>query len=96
MKDENAGYNVMILESPTFVMELLELKKSYNPKEGKAADMRAQGLFKFGFKIKNIDDCLSHLAKLKISVPQVYTDSKTNKRNFLITDPDGNLIQFFE
>ena len=96
MKDENAGYNIVILESPALVMELLELKKSFNPKEGKSQDMQAQGLFKFGFNVKDMDACLKHLGKLNITVPQVWTDSKTKKRNFLISDPDGNLIQFFE
>lgn len=96
MKDENAGYNITILESPALVMELLELKKSFNPKEGKSQDMQAQGLFKFGFNVKDMDVCIKHLAKLNITVPQIWTDSKTKKRNFLISDPDGNLIQFFE
>src|SRR5688572_14284553 len=50
MKDEKAGYNIIILESPTFVMELLELRNSFNPKDGKP-NMEAQGLFKFGFTI---------------------------------------------
>ena len=96
MKDEKAGYNIIILESRSYTLELLELKNSFNPKDGKAQNTEAQGIFKFGFHVKNMDDCLRHLQALKISVPQVWTDSKTKKRNFLITDLDGNLIQFFE
>jgi hypothetical protein len=54
-----------------------------------------QGHFKIGFRIADMDACLKHLVALKIIVPQVWTDAKTKKRNFLIKDPDGNLVQFF-
>jgi len=38
---------------------------------------------------------LKRLAALSIATSQIYKDAK-GKRNFLISDPDGNLIQFFE
>ncbi|MBS1531563.1 MAG: hypothetical protein JSU01_14750 [Bacteroidetes bacterium] len=43
-----------------------------------------------------MDAYLKRLNELKITVPQIWTDATTGKRNFLITDPDGNLIQFYE
>ena len=96
LKDEKAGYNISILESPSFTLELLELKNSIDTKAGKPQDKENQGLFKIGFKVNDMDACLKQLATLNISVPQVWSDPKTKKRNFIITDPDGNLIQLFE
>lgn len=97
--DEKGAYDVYILESPKLVLELLQIKASLPKKEllaGKGEGTEVHGYFKFGFNVKDINACLRHLKSLNIDVPQVWTDSKTKKRNFLITDPDGNLIQFFE
>ncbi len=99
MNDAGGGYKITILESPTYMLELLELKGSVPKTEAlksKAAGTETQGHFKVGFRVTNMDACLKHLASLKITVPQVWTDDKTKKRNFLIPDPDGNLLQFFE
>ncbi len=99
MNDENAGYKLMILESSAMLLELLELRGSLVRKalvEGKSEGTEIQGHFKIGFNVSNMDDWLKHLSNLKIDVPQVWTDQTTKKRNFLINDPDGNLIQFFE
>lgn len=99
MADANAGYKITILESPTLIIELLELKGSLvrkNLLDGKPDGTQIQGHFKIGFIITDMDACLKQLTTLKINVPQVWTDKATQKRNFLISDPDGNLIQFFE
>ncbi len=99
MKDENAGYNIFILESPSLTIELLELKNSFNPKnllKDKPEGTQLQGFFKIGFKVADIDACLKHFADLNISVPGIWSDSKTQKRNFIVSDPDGNLVQFFD
>jgi predicted enzyme related to lactoylglutathione lyase len=97
--DEKTDYKVVILESKTFTLELLQLKGSIDTQEllkGKPDNTYAQGHFKIGFQVADMNGCLQQLEKLNVKVPRVYTDNKTQKRNFLITDPDGNLIQFFE
>ena len=99
MKDEKAGYNIFILESASFTLELLELRNSVNTKDlltDKPDENKIQGFFKLGFKVADIDACIKNLTELKISIPQIWSDPKTNKRNFIISDPDGNLLQFFE
>jgi predicted enzyme related to lactoylglutathione lyase len=99
MNDPNGSYKITILESPTYSLELLELRGSLMQKEilkGKPDDIKIQGHFKIGFKASDMDACLKHLSNLKVNVPQVWTDGTTKKRNFLISDPDGNLIQFYE
>jgi hypothetical protein len=97
--DSKNGYRVVILESDSHMVELIEIKSSLNQKkilESKPGGTMIQGHFKVGFKVVEMDKCLSRLASLKIVVPRVWTDPDSRKRNFLISDPDGNLIQFFE
>ena len=98
MKDTNQTYNIAILESSNYLLEVLELKGSIDKvallKDKPGAEM--QGHSKIGFKISSAGDVLKKLKELNIEVPQVWTDQSTGKRNFLISDPDGNLIQFFE
>jgi catechol 2,3-dioxygenase-like lactoylglutathione lyase family enzyme len=99
MDDPNGAYHIVILESPTMTMELLELKGSVPRSEalkGKAKDTEIQGHFKVFFTVADMNACLKHLKDLKVDVPQVWTDGETKKRNFLVRDPDGNLVQFFE
>lgn len=99
MSDDKGGYKVVILASAEYTLELLELKGSMATTqvlEGKAEGTKIQGHFKIGFTVKDMDVYLKHLSSLGIKVPQVWTDQETRKRNFMITDPDGNLLQFFE
>jgi len=99
INDTERGFRVMILESSTFLLELIE-NKSFLQQKKILADQpqgtRIEGFFKIGFNVPDIDACLKHLAGLKIIPERIYTDSDTKKRNFLIEDPDGNLLQFFE
>lgn len=99
ISDPNQAYKIHILESANYSVELLELKGSLVKSEllkGNPDGTEVQGHFKIGFKISNTDEWLAHLRKLKIEVPNVWTDQKTGKKNFMIQDPDGNLIQFFD
>jgi predicted enzyme related to lactoylglutathione lyase len=97
--DPNNAYKVVILESSQLMFELLELKGSIARKDVLAAKgdgIQVQGHFKIGFIVNDIDAVLRHLQTLAIAVPRVWTDPSTKKRNFLIQDPDGNYIQFFD
>jgi len=97
--DVQNGYQVAIMESEDFLLELMELRGSLTRDEllaGKPGGTQIQGHFKLGFKVENIDTCLKRLAELGIDVPQVWKDKVSGKRNFIIKDPDGNLIQFFD
>ena len=92
------GIKVAILESPQIILEVIENNAWLDPKEflkGKPEGTRFHGYFKIGFKVTAMDSFIEHLNKLKISIPHIYKDD-SGKRNFLIEDPDKNLIQFFE
>ncbi|MGZ5220277.1 MAG: VOC family protein [Chitinophagaceae bacterium] len=99
INDTQNGFRVMILESSTFLLELIENRSWPDQKkllEGKPEGTRIQGFFKMGFKVPDMDACLKRLADLRVIPGRIYTDSETKKRNFLINDPDGNLVQFFD
>ena len=92
------GIRVAILESPQIVLEIIENNAWLDPKEylkGKPEGTRFQGYFKIGFKVTVMDSFIEHLNKLNISIPRIYKDD-SGKRNFLVEDPDKNLVQFFE
>ena len=92
------GIKVAIMESPQIVLEVIENNAWLDPKEflkGKPEGTRLQGYFKIGFKVIAMDSFIEHLNKLNISIPRIYKDD-SGKRNFLVEDPDKNLVQFFE
>jgi len=96
INEPESGFKIVILESSYLLIELIEDKSSLEQKkilENKPEGTHVQGFFKIGFKVSNIDVCIDHLKNLKILVEHVYKES-SNKRNFLINDPDGNFIQF--
>jgi hypothetical protein len=98
--DDSAGaFKIVILESSQYLVELIENGNSLttadilaHKKEGTAI----QGFFKMGFRVSNMDTCIKQMSALKIDVGHVWVDKDSKKRNFLIRDPDGNLIQFFD
>ncbi|HWN88664.1 MAG TPA: VOC family protein [Chitinophagaceae bacterium] len=92
------GIRVAIMESPQIVLEVIENNAWLDPKEflkGKPEGTRLQGYFKIGFKVIAMDSFIEHLNKLNIPIPRIYKD-ESGKRNFLVEDPDKNLVQFFE
>jgi predicted enzyme related to lactoylglutathione lyase len=97
--DPSKGYKVTVLTSGAYDIELIELSGSLTRSSvlaGQPSGTQIQGLFKFGFSVSDMDALLSHLAEAKVTVPRIWTDQATQKRNFIITDPDGNFIHFFE
>jgi len=99
INDAERGFRVVIMDHTSFILELIENKSWPDQMQllsGRPEGTRIRGFFKIGFSVADFDGCLKHLALLKIIPQRIYTDSETKKRNFLIEDPDKNLIQFFE
>jgi len=99
LPDVPQGIKVAILESPNIVVEMIENVAWLDPEkllEGKPDGTRIQGYFKIGFKVTSMDSFIDHLKNLNISIPRIYKDDNSGKRNFLVEDPDKNLVQFFE
>lgn len=65
--------------------------KNYPPRT------KIRGFVKAGFIVTDIDDLWNRLKKEKTKFEgRMVTDRISNKKTFLVKDPDDNLIQFFE
>ena len=94
---DSAG-DIVILASASIELELLQLHAVVTRNDALSnhpQGTQIQGLLKIGFAVDNMDSWLTHLDSLDVDT-QVFTDTATGKTNVLISDPDGNLIQFFE
>lgn len=97
--DPNGEYTVVILESPLMILELLQLKSAL-PKRpflrDKPVGTHMTGHFKLAFRTTDMDQLLTQMKNAGITVPRVWTNNETRKRNFIIEDPDGNILQFLD
>jgi len=99
LDEQEESFRSVMLEGSTFSIELIEKKAPFDPTEvskNKRVGISMQGFFKIGFKVSDLNDFIKHLARLKIPIRDLYTDASSNKRNFLLNDPDGNVIQISE
>jgi hypothetical protein len=82
------------------MVELVELKKSISmvtALENRPPGTKIRGYNKFGFSVPEIDGLFRHFSETGVAIfGKMVVDPVNNKKTFLITDPDGNLIQFFE
>ena len=94
------GSKIAVLHSGDALLELIEVNTSLSHDRilnGKSQRTLIQGFSKIGFKVSDLDASLKQLQKANVKFfGDVYTDSFSNKRSFLISDPDENLIQIFE
>jgi catechol 2,3-dioxygenase-like lactoylglutathione lyase family enzyme len=94
------GSKIAVMEGTQFSIELIEVKSSLGPSEileGKPDRTLIRGFTKIGFKVPDLDATIKYLKELKVHFyGDVYSDRLSGKRSFLVNDPDGNLIQFFE
>ena len=93
------GIKQIILYSDKILLELIEIKSSYNPSillENKEKGARLQGLTKMGFYVENLDEFHEKLVKLNVVFyGNTVKDPVSGDRTFLVYDPDKNIVQFF-
>jgi catechol 2,3-dioxygenase-like lactoylglutathione lyase family enzyme len=97
--DAGPDTKLLLWSLKKLLVELIELRGSLSREAllaVKPDGTQIQGHFKVGFKVKDIDACLKRFAQLQIEVPRVWKEHRSGKRNFIVSDPDGNLIQFFD
>jgi catechol 2,3-dioxygenase-like lactoylglutathione lyase family enzyme len=97
---QERGSKIAVLEGAQISIELIQVKSFLAPSEiliGKPERTLILGYTKIGFKVTDIDATIKYLNALNVHFyGDVYKDPDSRKRSFLISDPDGNLIQFFE
>ena len=94
------GSKIAVLQSGNALLELNEVNASLSRDSilrGRPERTLIQGFSKIGFKVSNLDASFKLLQEARVKFfGDVYTDSFSKKRSFLISDPDENLIQIFE
>lgn len=94
------GFKQANLKNATGTLELLEIDAAYDPAEiipNYGHKSKTLGLFKLGFKVANFDQWIEHLTQSKVEFHgSVVKNVASGTRMFIIKDPDGNRIQFFE
>ena len=94
------GFRQANLFKDDLLIELIQADSSLSANkiiEKHPPKTRIRGFAKFGLSVKNIDELFSKLKEQNIKFTgRMVTDPISNKKTFLINDPDDNLIQFFE
>jgi catechol 2,3-dioxygenase-like lactoylglutathione lyase family enzyme len=98
--NEARGFKQVILKGNHLMVELVQLKRAL-PSDDVLKNFpqgsTIEGFQKFGMTVKNLDTFHQRLEKLQVRFyGSIVADPIDNKRTFLVQDPDGNLIQFFE
>ena len=85
------------LKNDLLHIELIYLKSAISPQALNNKRQRHTGLFKIGVRLDNIGQWIIHLKSKKIVQEQdIVVNPVSKKKMFVIKDPDGNRIQFFE
>ena len=87
------GFQIEMIES-TKSVSFAELQKQFPAVDDRA---KIQGFCKIGFRVKKIHIVASDLKSQGIKFQRdIQNDEEVHEKWFIISDPDGNWIQFFE
>lgn len=98
--NETRGFKQANLIGDGILIELVELDKAASLDEllkGQPSGTQALGFYKFGLAVRDIDALFQRFSSMSVNfLGRMVKDPADNKKTFIITDPDGNLIQFIE
>lgn len=94
------GFKQAVMMDKGIMIELVQLGKAVsgdsilsNYPKGSAL----LGFYKFGLLVANIDALFQQMHSIAVNMHgKLVTDPISGKKTFIIADPDGNLVQFFE
>jgi catechol-2,3-dioxygenase len=85
-----------LLQRGSAVIELVQRDDRKGSRANAADDLGTPGIYKFGFVVDDLDALTDHLKKRLVPVQgRVIVSDVGGLRTLAVTDPDGNLIQFF-
>lgn len=94
------GFKQVIMQDKGIMIELVQLDKAVSGDSILSTFPRGSalmGFYKFGMVVSNIDAVFQQLHAMAVNVHgKMVSDPVSGKKTFIIADPDGNLIQFFE
>ncbi len=94
---------IVFLDLNDFTLELIEFQDSLSVAtlQKRVPELRdrdhLQGFVKLGFQIRDVDVLAAELKRSGVKLRMEPTDDREfHDRFFLVEDPDGNLLQFFQ
>ena len=97
---ETRGFKQAVLVDKGIMIELVELKKVVSVDsllKTQPPGTRTLGFSKFGFIVPQIDALFERFSTMSLAFHgKMVVDPVNNKKTFIVADPDGNLIQFFQ
>ncbi len=98
INDTAMGVVVKIIGNDNMVIEILQMKDSKTAKDlGLESTFQMHGFVKVGFFVKNLEEAQKHFAQKNIPIKYgPFNDESTKTKNLIISDCEGNLLQFFE
>ena len=98
INDTAMGVVVKIIGNDNMVIEILQMKDSKPSKDwGLTSNFQVHGFVKVGFFVRSLDEVQKHFNKKNIRIQYgPFNDESTHTKNLIISDCEGNLVQFFE
>lgn len=98
INDTAMGVVVKIIGNENMVIEILQMKDSKTSKEwGLTSNFQVHGFVKVGFFVRSLDEVQKYLGQKNIKILYgPFNDESTRTKNLIISDIEGNLVQFFE
>lgn len=99
-ENKERGSKIVNLENPNLLVELIYIVSAVDKNEALKKypeGSRVAGFMKTGFVTEKFDEWHAFLESQNVKFRgSTVTDSHSGKRTFLIEDPEGNVLQFFE
>lgn len=98
INDTTMGVVVKIIGNENMVIEILQMKDAKTAKDwGLRSNFQLHGFVKVGYFVTSLDDVQKYFNRKNIKILYGPFDDKSNRtKNLIISDCEGNLVQFFE
>ena len=98
INDTAMGVVVKIIGNDNMMIEILQMRDSKNAKDwGLKTNFQLHGFVKIGFFVKNLQEVQKYFDQNSIKIKHgPFTDEASKTKSLIISDCEGNLVQFFE
>lgn len=98
INDTAMGTVVRIIGNDNMLIEILQLKDSKPAKDlGLTSAFQMHGIVKVGFFVRSLDQVVKYFNQKNIKIKYgPFNDEAGKTKNLIISDCEGNLVQFFE
>ncbi len=91
-REKRDSYKLDLSMNGNYIIELF----SFPSPPDRVSKPEAAGLRHLAFSVKNLEECIKHLAAHRVIAEPIRVDEFTGKRFTFIADPDDLPIEFYE